>query len=170
MWPGRSKSPTGGKVSFWRRSPPGSISHHAAKGAWSAAGRLRCVGDRSRRGGRAGAPSRRARPRAWPGTQGQGPGVASCNRSVAAGEPPARRGRQNGRWGRPSQAGGGSASASGTTGSGAHSIVAIRAGRSRLRWRAVRTTLASTCWVSAPRRVRLPPQTVSIIVLLPGRF
>ena len=33
---------------------------------------------------------------------------------------------------------------------------------SRLRWRAVRTTLASTCWVSAPRRVRLPPQTLRV--------
>ena len=43
------------------------------------------------------------------------------------------------------QPGGGNASASGTTGSGAHSIVVISARGSRLRWRAVRTTLASTC-------------------------
>ena len=33
-------------------------------------------------------------------------------------------------------------------------------GTSRPRWRAVRTTLDSTCWVSAPRRVRLPPHTL----------
>ena len=55
--------------------------------------------------------------------------------------------------------GGGRWSASGTTGSVARSIVAISGGRSRCRWEAVRTTLASTCWVSAPWRVRLPPQT-----------
>ena len=55
------------------------------------------------------------------------------------------------------QAGGGNASTSGTTGSGAHSIVVISERGSRLRWRAVRTTLANTCWVSAPRGVRLPP-------------
>ena len=60
------------------------------------------------------------------------------------------------------QAGGGNASASGTTGSGAHSIVVISARGSRWRWRAVRTTLASTCWVSAPRRVRLPPHTLRV--------
>ena len=40
--------------------------------------------------------------------------------------------------------------------------MANSAGRSRLRWRAVRTTLASTCWVSAPLRVRLPPQTLRV--------
>ena len=38
--------------------------------------------------------------------------------------------------------------------SGARNIVANSAGRSRFRWRAVRTTLARTCWVSAPLRVR----------------
>ena len=58
----------------------------------------------------------------------------------------------------------------GTMGPVARNIVAISGGRSRWRWRAVRTTLASICWVSAPWRVRLPPQTVSMIVLLPGRF
>ncbi len=70
----------------------------------------------------------------------------------------------------PQAGGGGSPKASGTTGPVARNIVAISGGRSRSRWRAVRTTLASTCWVSAPWRVRLPPQTVSMIVLLPGRF
>ena len=42
---------------------------------------------------------------------------------------------------------------------GRSGAVASSVGRSRSRWRAVRTTLASTCWVSAPRRVRVPPQT-----------
>ena len=46
--------------------------------------------------------------------------------------------------------------------SGARNIAAYRMGRSRLRWRAVRTTLARTCWVSAPLRVRLPPQTLRV--------
>ena len=50
--------------------------------------------------------------------------------------------------------------AAGTAGSAARNIVAINGGRSRSRWRAVRTTLDSTCWVSAPRRVRLPPHTL----------
>ena len=39
------------------------------------------------------------------------------------------------------------------------SIVAIAGARSRFRWAAVRRTLASTCWLSAGRRVRLPPET-----------
>ena len=39
----------------------------------------------------------------------------------------------------------------GDDGVGARNIVANRAGRSSLRWRAVRTTLARTCWVSALR-------------------
>ena len=56
--------------------------------------------------------------------------------------------------------GGGRPNTSGTMGSGARNIVANSAGRSTLRWRAVRTTLARTCWVSAPLRVRLPPQTL----------
>ena len=47
-----------------------------------------------------------------------------------------------------------------TTGSAARSIAAISGGSSRPRWRAVRTTLARTCWVSAPWRVRLPPHTL----------
>ena len=55
--------------------------------------------------------------------------------------------------------GGGRPRSSGTTGSAARNIAAISGGRSRLRWRAVRTTLARTCWVSAPWRVRLPPHT-----------
>ncbi len=56
------------------------------------------------------------------------------------------------------QDGGGSASRSGTMGVGARSIV-IKSGRSSLRWRAVRTTLASTCCVSAPLRDGVtPPQ------------
>ena len=42
--------------------------------------------------------------------------------------------------------GGGSPKASGTTGSRARNISAISGGRSRPRWRAVRTTLDSTCW------------------------
>ena len=62
----------------------------------------------------------------------------------------------------PRQEGGGSARASGTTGARAHSIVVINERGSRLRWRAVRTTLASTCWVSARRRVRLPPHTLRV--------
>ena len=56
--------------------------------------------------------------------------------------------------------GGGSPSTSGTTGAGARNISANSPGTSRPRWRAVRTTLDSTCWVSAPRRVRLPPHTL----------
>ena len=60
------------------------------------------------------------------------------------------------------QAGGGRSRASGTTGLGAQSRVVISARVSSLRWRAVRTTLASTCWVSAPRRVRLPPHTLRV--------
>ena len=56
--------------------------------------------------------------------------------------------------------GGGRPNTSGTMGSGARNIVANSAGRSRLRWRAVRTTLARTCWVSAAFRVRLPPHTL----------
>ena len=59
----------------------------------------------------------------------------------------------------PQAGGGGSPKASGTTGPVARNIVVISGGRSRSRWRAVRTTLASTCWLSAPWRVRLPPQT-----------
>ena len=62
----------------------------------------------------------------------------------------------------PQAGGGGSPKASGTTGPVARNIVAISGGRSRSRWRAVRTTLASTCWLSAPWRVRLPPQTFRI--------
>ena len=50
--------------------------------------------------------------------------------------------------------GGGRPRSSGTTGSAARNIAVISGGRSRLRWRAVRTTLARTCWVSAPWRVR----------------
>ena len=42
-------------------------------------------------------------------------------------------------------AGGGRPNTSGTMGSGARNIVANRSGKSRLRWRAVRTTLARTC-------------------------
>ena len=57
--------------------------------------------------------------------------------------------------------GGGSPNSSGTRGSAARNIVANSAGRSRLRWRAVRTTLARTCCVSAPLRVRLPPHTLA---------
>ena len=57
-------------------------------------------------------------------------------------------------------AGGGRPNTSGTMASGARNIVANRAGRSSLRWRAVRTTLVRTCWVSAPLRVRLPPHTL----------
>ena len=49
--------------------------------------------------------------------------------------------------------GGGRPRSSGTTGSAARNIAAISSGRSRSRWRAVRTTLARTCWVSAPWRV-----------------
>ena len=56
--------------------------------------------------------------------------------------------------------GGGRLNPSGTMESGARNIVANSAGRSRFRWRAVRTTLARTCWVSAPLRVRLPPHTL----------
>ena len=56
--------------------------------------------------------------------------------------------------------GGGRPRSSGTTGSAARNIAVISGGRSRPRWRAVRTTLASTCWVSAPWRVRLPPHTL----------
>ena len=52
---------------------------------------------------------------------------------------------------------GGSPNASGTMESGVRNVVANRAGRSRLRWRAVRTTLARTCWVSAPRWVARAP-------------
>ncbi len=44
----------------------------------------------------------------------------------------------------------------------ARSIVASRCGRSSLRWRAVRRTLASSCCVSALLRVRLPPQTLRV--------
>ena len=46
--------------------------------------------------------------------------------------------------------------AAGTAGSGARSIVATSEAKSRARWRAVRTTLDSTCWVSAALRVRVP--------------
>ena len=60
----------------------------------------------------------------------------------------------------PYAAGGGRPRSSGTTGSAARNIAAISGGRSRPRWRAVRTTLARTCWVSAPWRVRLPPHTL----------
>ena len=49
---------------------------------------------------------------------------------------------------------------SGASGLLARNILAISAGRSRARWRAVCTTLASTCRVSAPLRERLPPQTL----------
>ena len=56
--------------------------------------------------------------------------------------------------------GGGRPRSSGTAGSGARNSAATSGGRSRPRWRAVRTTLASTCWVSAPWRVRLPPHTL----------
>ena len=56
--------------------------------------------------------------------------------------------------------GGGRPRSSGTTGSGARNSAAISGGRSRPRRRAVRTMLASTCWVSAPWRVRLPPHTL----------
>ena len=49
--------------------------------------------------------------------------------------------------------GGGRPSSSGTAGSGARNSAAISGGRSRPRWRAERTMLASTCWVSAPWRV-----------------
>ena len=56
--------------------------------------------------------------------------------------------------------GGGRPRSSGTTGSAARNIAVISGGRLRLRWRAVRTTLARTCWVSAPWRVRLPPHTL----------
>ena len=55
--------------------------------------------------------------------------------------------------------GGGRPNTSGTMDSGARNIVANSAGRSTLRCRAVRTTLARTCWVSAPLRVRLPART-----------
>ena len=48
------------------------------------------------------------------------------------------------------QAGGGRARASGTTGSGAQSIVVNRARGSSWRWRAVRTTLARICWCVVP--------------------
>ena len=40
----------------------------------------------------------------------------------------------------------------------------------RLRWVAVPAPEARVYWVLAPDQERLPPQTVSIIVLLPGRF
>ena len=71
--------------------------------------------------------------------------------------------RQRGRCGAAAHAvGGGRPNTSGTMESGARNIAANSAGRSRLRWRAVRTTLARTCWVSAPLRVRLPPQTLRV--------
>ena len=56
--------------------------------------------------------------------------------------------------------GSGEKKASGTTDTGAHINAAIPAGRPRLRCRAVRATLASTCRVSTPLRgCGLPPQT-----------
>ena len=76
---------------------------------------------------------------------GRDGGRRSFRAGARPGGEPAGRQQEPGtvRWGDPPQEGGGSASASGTTGSGAHSIVAIRSGRSRWRWRAVRRTLAS---------------------------
>ena len=78
----------------------------------------------------------------WWGSSVRRPNVERA-RSVRS----ARRGRVRtaGRRGLafPRQEGGGSASASGTTGSGAHSMVVISGRGSRWRWRAVRTTLAS---------------------------
>ena len=80
------------------------------------------------------------------------PGAAVSRGSVA---------RQCARCGAAGDAdGGGRPNTSGTMGSGARNIVANSAGRSTLRCRAVRTTLARTCWVSAPFRVRLPPHTL----------
>ena len=68
------------------------------------------------------------------------------------------------RWGggRLTRVAAGARKRSGTIRTGARSIVATTGGRSRSRWRAVRTTLASTCWVSAPWRVRFPPHTLRI--------
>ena len=68
--------------------------------------------------------------------------------------------RQCGRCGAALGADGGARpNPSGTKGSGARNIVANRVGRSTSRCRAVRTTLARACWVSAPFLVRLPPHT-----------
>ena len=62
--------------------------------------------------------------------------------------------------GPPHAGGGGRPNASGMLGTGARNIVAISAGRSMSRWRAVRTTLAITCWVSAPLRSCRPTATL----------
>ena len=98
---------------------------------------------------------------AFPWVRRRDPRVAGAGGCGGFGVRGVRTGARDGRA-CPRQEGGGRARASGTTGSGAHSIVVINERGSRLRWRAVRTTLASTCWVSAPRRVRLPPQTLRV--------
>ena len=160
MRPGRSKPTERRRGSFWRRPPRISHLQYAASG-WVGGRVLRAsvpVWPESTTG----APARRARPRL--GGHGRDGGWRSLRARACPGGEPAGRRQEPGTvgWGDPPQQGGGSASASGTTGSGAHSIVAIRSGRSRWRWRAVRRTLASTCWVSAPLRVRLPPQTLRV--------
>ena len=106
-----------------------------------------------------------------PATVGSIPRISGCRASGSASRHFTRRGgqlpgavaRQRGRCGAAAHAvGGGRPNTSGTMESGARNIAANSAGRSRLRWRAVRTTLARTCWVSAPLRVRLPPHTLRV--------